>query len=466
MDVYARHPGRTHDALVFLHSPLARQLSDAGSHLAQSLARGVHVIAGVEVPRVIVADSAYATRQFVVSSFKSGIARVNAGRARFNTMHSKARVKIEHAWGCLKNKFQCCRLGIRTDVKVAVMVFMCCCILHNICIDHGEVVPEGVDPDAIQDYEDRLAEDGVGLDPLPAGELALGARARPADLVQGERIREALVELSNLPVARGKVLGSLLVASGQVLGSLLVASGQVLGSLLVASGQVEGSLLVASGQELGSWLAGLLNVHELVEKSPCWQRIGAIMKRSADVVYKKWACLKHAANELDVPGRGAGSSRGKREQGGVDSDSDDSAYATRQFVVSSFKSGIARVNAGRARFNTMHSKARVKIEHAWGCLKNKFQCCRLGIRTDVKVAVMVFMCCCILHNICIDHGEVVPEGVDPDAIQDYEDRLAEDGVGLDPLPAGELALGARARPADLVQGERIREALVVLAGQR
>ncbi|KAJ9511754.1 hypothetical protein QJQ45_022615 [Haematococcus lacustris] len=89
-----------------------------------------------------------------------------------NTMHSKARVKVEHAWDCLKNKFQCCRLGIRTDVKVAlimrsfprVMVFMCCCKLHNICIDHGEDVPEGVDPDAIQVYEDRLAEDGVGLD--------------------------------------------------------------------------------------------------------------------------------------------------------------------------------------------------------------------------------------------------------------------------------------------------------------
>ncbi|KAJ9514857.1 hypothetical protein QJQ45_028602 [Haematococcus lacustris] len=39
MDVYAGHPGRTHDALVFPHSPLARQLSDDGSHLAQSLAR-------------------------------------------------------------------------------------------------------------------------------------------------------------------------------------------------------------------------------------------------------------------------------------------------------------------------------------------------------------------------------------------------------------------------------------------
>ncbi|KAJ9516803.1 hypothetical protein QJQ45_027221 [Haematococcus lacustris] len=196
MDVYAGHPGRTHDALVFPHSPLARQLSDDGSHLAQSLARGVHVIGGVEVPRVIVADSAYATRQFVVSSFKTGIARDNAAKARFNTMHSKARVKVEHAWGWVKNKFQCCRLGIRTDVKVAVMVFMCCCILHNICIDHGEAVPEGVDPDAIQDYEARLAEDGAGVDPFPEEEQALGGRARPADLVQGERIREALVMLA------------------------------------------------------------------------------------------------------------------------------------------------------------------------------------------------------------------------------------------------------------------------------
>ncbi|KAJ9528080.1 hypothetical protein QJQ45_005728 [Haematococcus lacustris] len=143
-----------------------------------------------------------------------------------------------------------------------------------------------------------------------------------------------------------------------------------------------------------------------------------------------------------------------------------SAYATRQFVVSSFKTGIARDNAAKARFNTMHSKARVKVEHAWGWVKNKFQCCRLGIRTDVKVAVMVFMCCCILHNICIDHGEAVPEGVDPDAIQDYEARLAEDGAGVDPFPEEEQALGGRARPADLVQGERIREALVMLAEQR
>ncbi|KAJ9528057.1 hypothetical protein QJQ45_005670 [Haematococcus lacustris] len=87
-------------------------------------------------------------------------------------------------------------------------------------------------------------------------------------------------------------------------------------------------------------------------------------------------------------------------------------------------------------------------------------------RTDVKVAVMVFMCCCILHNICIDHGEAVPEGVDPDAIQDYEARLAEDGAGVDPFPEEEKALGGRARPADLVQGERIREALVMLAEQR
>ncbi|KAL6758017.1 hypothetical protein V8C86DRAFT_2609834 [Haematococcus lacustris] len=149
---------------------------------------------------------------------------------------------------------------------------------------------------------------------------------------------------------------------------------------------------------------------ELEKNSPCWKRIGASMKRSADVVYKKWACLKHAANEdkaamkalnmqvkdkftaplgagftqavyegvlaatgmskdeaqhplkvyddemdkmqktwqkhkpklelpekpvephmpdvpeespkLDVPGRGAGSSRGKREQEGFDSDGD------------------------------------------------------------------------------------------------------------------------------------------------
>ncbi|KAL6751245.1 hypothetical protein V8C86DRAFT_2781560 [Haematococcus lacustris] len=45
--------------------------------------------------------------------------------------------------------------------------------------------------------------------------------------------------------------------------------------------------------------------HDEIEKnSPCWKRIGASMKRGADVVYKKWACLKHAANEVSHPKTG------------------------------------------------------------------------------------------------------------------------------------------------------------------
>ncbi|KAJ9504574.1 hypothetical protein QJQ45_013680 [Haematococcus lacustris] len=43
---------------------------------------------------------------------------------------------------------------------------------------------------------------------------------------------------------------------------------------------------------------------KLEKNSPCWKRIGASMKRSADVVYKKWACLKHAANEVSHPKTG------------------------------------------------------------------------------------------------------------------------------------------------------------------
>ncbi|KAL6750083.1 hypothetical protein V8C86DRAFT_2822507, partial [Haematococcus lacustris] len=45
--------------------------------------------------------------------------------------------------------------------------------------------------------------------------------------------------------------------------------------------------------------------HDEIEKnSPCWKRIGTSMKRGADVVYKKWACLKHAANEVSHPKTG------------------------------------------------------------------------------------------------------------------------------------------------------------------
>ncbi|KAJ9530977.1 hypothetical protein QJQ45_028878, partial [Haematococcus lacustris] len=191
MDVHVGHAGRAHDANVFSDSPVGRQLLDRGSEIAQALSRSMQSVGGVNVPRQLVADSAYPTREHMLPAFKKTIAELDPDRAHFNEMHKKARIRVEHFWGWLKHKFRCCKC-MTPRVGVAVKVFMACCILLNMCIDDGEEVPPEVVAEAWLLYEQRMAEDEAAMEGL--GEVA-AVRGRPAELVRGESIRDAHVLL-------------------------------------------------------------------------------------------------------------------------------------------------------------------------------------------------------------------------------------------------------------------------------
>lgn len=57
----------------------------------------------------------------------------------YNLRHCQTRVKIENAFGLLKQRF---RQLIRIDffsVERMCKFVMACCVLHNICIDDGDL---------------------------------------------------------------------------------------------------------------------------------------------------------------------------------------------------------------------------------------------------------------------------------------------------------------------------------------
>nr|CAI5862637.1 unnamed protein product [Callosobruchus analis] len=62
----------------------------------------------------------------------------------YNYKFSKTRVLIENSFGLLKGRFRQLR---KTELKFV----LCCCIVHNLCIDNGDLIDEIVDNQAPPD---------------------------------------------------------------------------------------------------------------------------------------------------------------------------------------------------------------------------------------------------------------------------------------------------------------------------
>ena len=119
---------RNHDSHIFRCSPLAKMILLDGAIPAQ-----YH----------IVADAAYGLHTNIMIPYPGR--ELSVARQLHNTLHSSTRMVIERAFGDLKNRWL--RLhSLRCDVGTAVRVIAVCCILHNICIDSGDITPTEIPP--------------------------------------------------------------------------------------------------------------------------------------------------------------------------------------------------------------------------------------------------------------------------------------------------------------------------------
>ncbi|CAJ1061285.1 nuclease HARBI1 [Xyrichtys novacula] len=89
----------------------------------------------------------------------------NPVQARFNTIHGKARNIIERAFRMMKARWRSIFLrALEVKPAFASEVVTCCAILHNICMDNGDLFEAEPPPE----------EDG----PPPCSDAALGENLR------------------------------------------------------------------------------------------------------------------------------------------------------------------------------------------------------------------------------------------------------------------------------------------------
>ena len=70
------------------------------------------------------------------------------------------RMVVEQAFGCLKGRWRILLKEIYcTDIERTIKIIHACCILHNLCIDTGDLLSEDIDREIEDDDEYEVANE-------------------------------------------------------------------------------------------------------------------------------------------------------------------------------------------------------------------------------------------------------------------------------------------------------------------
>ncbi|CAI2190083.1 3462_t:CDS:2 [Funneliformis geosporum] len=116
-----------HDARVFYRSSLYHEISH---NPEQWVPGGTYIIA----------DSAYPLKTYLVKPFSNFDILTHRER-KFNKIHSSMRMVVEQAFGLLKGRWRILLKEVNcTDLERITRIIHACCILHNICINNGDLL--------------------------------------------------------------------------------------------------------------------------------------------------------------------------------------------------------------------------------------------------------------------------------------------------------------------------------------
>lgn len=105
-------------------------------------------------PYMILADGGFHKRTCFVAP---DLPAHNRLESSFNTSISRARCVVENAFGLLKMKWRWLHQhSIAENTVLIPQLILCACVLHNICIDAGDVNAE--EDAAVRNDEERLAD--------------------------------------------------------------------------------------------------------------------------------------------------------------------------------------------------------------------------------------------------------------------------------------------------------------------
>lgn len=92
----------------------------------------------------IIAYSAYPLQEWLLTSFRR-VGLLTREQTNYNKALSSTRVAIERAYGLLKGHFKRLQYINVAGLEQTCNIIMSCCVLHNLCIRQGDLLPEYFD---------------------------------------------------------------------------------------------------------------------------------------------------------------------------------------------------------------------------------------------------------------------------------------------------------------------------------
>ncbi|XP_052078520.1 putative nuclease HARBI1 [Mytilus californianus] len=94
----------------------------------------------------IVGDGAYPLNQWLLTPYRDN-GNLNAEKKRYNYIHSSTRTVIERSFGILKGRFRRLHFIETKEMETSCDIGVSCCVLHNFCIQHGDIGEEFIEED-------------------------------------------------------------------------------------------------------------------------------------------------------------------------------------------------------------------------------------------------------------------------------------------------------------------------------
>ena len=125
-------PGNSHDSIILQSTQLWTDISER-----EAIPPITKDLDGTKVPPLILGDSAFPFKTWLTKPFTNAV--LTRQQHCFNHRLSRARMVTKCAYGQLKGRWRGLERKCESTPEIVRMVTLACIVLHNICIELGDM---------------------------------------------------------------------------------------------------------------------------------------------------------------------------------------------------------------------------------------------------------------------------------------------------------------------------------------
>jgi DDE superfamily endonuclease len=164
LDICVGWPGSTHDSRVLINSNIYNRFNTNQNNLVSNYFNNKYILG----------DGGYPNLSWLIVPYKDIGRGLTQKQTYFNFKHSQTRIKVEQAFGLLKGRWRCLLHNLEISFEIVSHIITACCILHNICEERHDFLPQG----------EQYLDTGTGIN----------IEANASETPEGNAIRNAICD--------------------------------------------------------------------------------------------------------------------------------------------------------------------------------------------------------------------------------------------------------------------------------